>query len=152
MDLTLSLACIPAAHLTAGSDQLVLGCLIVSVLIFLQFFFLLAYAGEEGEYGELLVKGPSIFHHYWNRPEATRETFTPDGWFKTGNPLPPPPPFPAPPPLAPPPSTILGKLVEYPSYKLSQALSSDTSYQKQCHHPYGQFMLKVLKLHPPIAK
>lgn len=40
--------------------------------------------GYEGEAGELLVKGPSVFHRYWNRPEATQDAFTPDGWFKTG--------------------------------------------------------------------
>ncbi|PVD21038.1 hypothetical protein C0Q70_19204 [Pomacea canaliculata] len=41
--------------------------------------------GYEGEAGELLVKGPSVFHRYWNRPEATQDAFTPDGWFKTGD-------------------------------------------------------------------
>ena len=34
--------------------------------------------------GELLVKGPSVFQGYWNRPKATEEEFTDDGWFKTG--------------------------------------------------------------------
>ncbi|HXW89038.1 MAG TPA: long-chain fatty acid--CoA ligase [Terriglobales bacterium] len=34
--------------------------------------------------GELLVRGPSIFHGYWNRPEETRNAFT-EGWFKTGD-------------------------------------------------------------------
>jgi long-chain acyl-CoA synthetase len=35
--------------------------------------------------GELEVKGPSIFVGYWNKDDATREAFTEDGWFKTGD-------------------------------------------------------------------
>ena len=35
--------------------------------------------------GELEVKGPSIFHGYWQKPEQTAESFTADGWFKTGD-------------------------------------------------------------------
>jgi long-chain acyl-CoA synthetase len=34
--------------------------------------------------GEVLVRGPSIFKGYWNRPEETRDAFV-DGWFKTGD-------------------------------------------------------------------
>lgn len=37
-----------------------------------------------GEVGELLVKGPGIFHGYWEKPEATSESFM-DGYFKTGD-------------------------------------------------------------------
>jgi len=36
------------------------------------------------EDGEILVRGPSIFHGYWNRPEETQAAFV-DGWFKTGD-------------------------------------------------------------------
>jgi len=25
-----------------------------------------------------------MFQQYWNKPEATKESFTGDGWFKTG--------------------------------------------------------------------
>nr|XP_009913315.1 PREDICTED: acyl-CoA synthetase family member 3, mitochondrial-like isoform X2 [Haliaeetus albicilla] len=39
--------------------------------------------GLEGQEGELLVKGPSVFRKYWNRPRETADAFTPDGWFKT---------------------------------------------------------------------
>lgn len=35
--------------------------------------------------GELQVKGEFVMLRYWNRPEATRETFTEDGWLKTGD-------------------------------------------------------------------
>jgi long-chain acyl-CoA synthetase len=33
---------------------------------------------------EILVRGPSVFRSYWNRPEETRDAFV-DGWFKTGD-------------------------------------------------------------------
>jgi long-chain acyl-CoA synthetase len=36
------------------------------------------------EDGEILVRGPSVFKQYWNRPKETQEAFT-DGWFKTGD-------------------------------------------------------------------
>lgn len=35
--------------------------------------------------GELFIKSPCMFDRYINKPEATRETFTEDGWFKTGD-------------------------------------------------------------------
>ncbi|XP_065601380.1 malonate--CoA ligase ACSF3, mitochondrial isoform X1 [Cyrtonyx montezumae] len=41
--------------------------------------------GLEGQEGELLVRGNSVFHKYWNRPKETREAFTADGWFRTGD-------------------------------------------------------------------
>jgi long-chain acyl-CoA synthetase len=34
--------------------------------------------------GEVLVRGPSVFQGYWNRPQETRDAFI-DGWFKTGD-------------------------------------------------------------------
>ena len=34
--------------------------------------------------GEVLVRGPSIFKGYWNRPVETQAVFV-DGWFKTGD-------------------------------------------------------------------
>ena len=40
---------------------------------------------NEGEAGEIHVKGPSVFEEYWNKPEATSEAFTEEGWFKTGD-------------------------------------------------------------------
>jgi long-chain acyl-CoA synthetase len=36
------------------------------------------------EDGELLVRGPSVFKEYWNRPDDTLAAFT-EGWFKTGD-------------------------------------------------------------------
>ncbi|KAM9765871.1 malonate--CoA ligase ACSF3, mitochondrial [Menidia menidia] len=41
--------------------------------------------GLDGKEGELLVRGPSVFKEYWNKPQETRESFTDDGWFKTGD-------------------------------------------------------------------
>lgn len=35
--------------------------------------------------GELLVRGPSIFKTYYKNPQATKDAFTKDGWFKTGD-------------------------------------------------------------------
>jgi long-chain acyl-CoA synthetase len=38
----------------------------------------------DGERGEILIGGPSLFGGYWNLPEADKESFL-DGWFKTGD-------------------------------------------------------------------
>jgi long-chain acyl-CoA synthetase len=37
-----------------------------------------------GEVGELWCKGPQVVKGYWNKPEATAQTFQ-DGWVKTGD-------------------------------------------------------------------
>ena len=52
---------------------------------------LLRVAGEDGtelprgETGAIQVKGPNVFSGYWRMPQKTREEFTEDGWFKTGD-------------------------------------------------------------------
>src|SRR5262245_11318590 len=40
--------------------------------------------GPRGEVGELWYKGPVVVSRYWNKPEASAETFV-DGWVKTGD-------------------------------------------------------------------
>jgi long-chain acyl-CoA synthetase len=37
------------------------------------------------EDGELLVRGPSVFAGYWQKPSANAECFDQEGWFKTGD-------------------------------------------------------------------
>ncbi len=40
---------------------------------------------EDTGIGEIQVQGDNIMLGYWNDPEATSETFTDDGWLKTGD-------------------------------------------------------------------
>ncbi len=35
--------------------------------------------------GEILTKGPNVFREYWRNPQATKDTFTEDGWLMTGD-------------------------------------------------------------------
>jgi malonyl-CoA/methylmalonyl-CoA synthetase len=37
-----------------------------------------------GSPGEIEVRGASVFHEYWNKPDATRDAFR-NGWFRTGD-------------------------------------------------------------------
>lgn len=38
-----------------------------------------------GTLGSVQVRGPNVFAGYWRLPEKTREEFTADGWFRTGD-------------------------------------------------------------------
>lgn len=38
-----------------------------------------------GEIGSIQVKGPNVFQGYWRMPDKTKEEFTADGFFKTGD-------------------------------------------------------------------
>jgi acyl-CoA synthetase (AMP-forming)/AMP-acid ligase II len=38
-----------------------------------------------GTRGEILIRSASNFRAYWNKPEATKEAFTDDGWFRSGD-------------------------------------------------------------------
>jgi len=37
------------------------------------------------ETGEIQAKGPNIFKEYYKKPDKTKEAFTDDGWFRTGD-------------------------------------------------------------------
>lgn len=39
----------------------------------------------DGHEGDLLFAGPGVTPGYWRNPEATCETFTPDGWLRSGD-------------------------------------------------------------------
>lgn len=40
---------------------------------------------QQGETGELYVRGPNVFLGYHNNPAATKASLSPDGWYRTGD-------------------------------------------------------------------
>jgi long-chain acyl-CoA synthetase len=40
---------------------------------------------QQGEVGEIVIRGHNIMKGYWNREEANKEAITADGWFRTGD-------------------------------------------------------------------
>ncbi|WP_461173338.1 long-chain fatty acid--CoA ligase [Arthrobacter sp. Z1-9] len=40
---------------------------------------------QQGTVGEIHIKGPNVIHGYWNRPDATEESYAPGKWFKSGD-------------------------------------------------------------------
>ena len=43
------------------------------------------FANNKPSQGEIWLRGPSISKGYYNRDEESKEAFTEDGWFKTGD-------------------------------------------------------------------
>lgn len=43
------------------------------------------HEAKTGETGHLQTSGPIVFREYYNNPKATQDSFTHDGWFKTGD-------------------------------------------------------------------
>src|SRR5918999_193903 len=39
----------------------------------------------QGEVGEIVIRGHNVMKGYWDRPDATGEAITEDGWFRTGD-------------------------------------------------------------------
>ena len=39
----------------------------------------------QGERGEICIRGPQVMLGYWNRPQETAESMTPDGFFRTAD-------------------------------------------------------------------
>jgi long-chain acyl-CoA synthetase len=39
----------------------------------------------QGEVGEIAIRGHNIMKGYWNKPEATADVVSADGWFHTGD-------------------------------------------------------------------
>ncbi|KAI9819462.1 MAG: putative NRPS-like protein biosynthetic cluster [Pycnora praestabilis] len=58
-------SCVPGIHMRVINDQ--------------------GKEAAEGEVGNLQNSGPIIFREYYNNPTATKESFTDDGWFITGD-------------------------------------------------------------------
>ncbi|KIX10008.1 uncharacterized protein Z518_01089 [Rhinocladiella mackenziei CBS 650.93] len=46
---------------------------------------IITLSGNEEAAGLLEIKGPNLFAEYFRQPSATAESFTQDGWFKTGD-------------------------------------------------------------------
>jgi long-chain acyl-CoA synthetase len=38
-----------------------------------------------GDVGEIVIRGHNVMKSYWQRPDATAEAITTDGWFRTGD-------------------------------------------------------------------
>jgi fatty-acyl-CoA synthase len=39
----------------------------------------------DGDVGEMIIRGPHVSQGYWNNEAATRECYSADGWFRTGD-------------------------------------------------------------------
>lgn len=42
-------------------------------------------AASTGEIGEILIRGKNVIEEYWNRPEASRDSFIDGNWFRSGD-------------------------------------------------------------------